>query len=38
VESSRKWVTEAAKLALQKTGGKFDLPGGITGRMVKMML
>ncbi len=38
VEASRKWVAEAAKLALKKTGGSYELPGGITGKMIRLML
>jgi hypothetical protein len=38
VRTSRKWVTEAARLALAKTGGTFDLPTGMTGTMIRMLL
>jgi hypothetical protein len=38
VSSSRKWVAEAARLALAKAGGSFDLPAGITGMLVRLFL
>ena len=38
VETSRKWMTEALKLALVKTGNRFTLPGGLKGKMLKVLL
>lgn len=36
--TSRKWMTEALKLALLKTGDRFALPGGLKGAMLKVLL
>ena len=36
--TSRKWMTEALKLVLIKTGNRFELPGGLKGKMIRMML
>ncbi len=38
VETSRKWMTEALKLAMVKTGNRFPLPGGLKGKMIRMLL
>ena len=38
ITTSRKWITEALKLALLKTGNRFPLPGGLKGQMLKVML
>jgi len=38
VDSSRKWVAEAARLGLAKAGGSFELPSGITGILVRLFL
>jgi hypothetical protein len=38
VETNRKWMTEAIKLAMVKTGDRFPLPGGLKGKMIKMLL
>jgi hypothetical protein len=38
IETSRIWITHAARLVLEKSGNRFDLPGGMMGRMVKMLL
>ena len=36
--TSRKWMTEALKLVLVKTGDRFPLPGGLKGKMIKVLL
>lgn len=38
LNTSKKWLTEAGNLALLKTGGKFPLPGGIGGKLIKFFL
>lgn len=38
VETNRKWMTEAIRLAMVKTGDRFPLPGGLKGKMIKMLL
>lgn len=38
VETSKRWLTEVAHLALAKHGGKFDLPGGLVGTMARAIL
>jgi hypothetical protein len=38
ITTSRKWLTEAAKLVLAKTGDRFDLPGGLKGKMIRVLL
>ncbi len=38
VDTSKKWLTEIAHLALAKHGGKFDLPGGLVGTMARAIL
>jgi hypothetical protein len=38
VETNRKWMTEAIRLAMVKTGDRFPLPGGLKGKMVRMLL
>ena len=38
VETNRKWMTEALKLALLKTGNRFELPGGLKGKMIRVLL
>jgi hypothetical protein len=38
VNTSRTWMTEALKLVLLKTGGRFPLPGGLKGKMIKVLL
>ncbi|MBP7951196.1 MAG: hypothetical protein KA004_16210 [Verrucomicrobiales bacterium] len=38
VETSKKWMTEVAALALIKTGGKIKLPTGIKGKLVRLLL
>ena len=38
VETSRPWMTEALKLVLVKTGNRFALPGGLKGKMLKVLL
>jgi hypothetical protein len=38
IETSKKWITEGLLLALAKTGGKFELPSGLKGKMVRMFL
>ena len=37
VETSRKWMTEALKLVLLKTGNRFELPGGLKGKMIRVL-
>jgi len=38
VETSKRWLTEVAHLALAKHGGHFDLPGGLVGTMARAIL
>lgn len=38
VETTRKWMTEALKLVLLKTGNRFELPGGLKGKMLRALL
>jgi hypothetical protein len=38
VAASKKWVTEALSYGLLKHGGRFPLPGGISGRIARMFL
>lgn len=38
VITNRKWMTEALKLVLLKTGNRFELPGGLKGKMIRMLL
>ncbi len=38
IVASRQWMTEALKLVLLKTGDRFALPGGLKGRMLKVLL
>jgi len=38
VQTSKKWMTEIAHLALAKHGGHFDLPGGLVGTMARALL
>lgn len=38
IVTSRKWMTEALKLVLLKTGDRFALPGGLKGTMLKVLL
>ena len=38
VTTSRKWLTEAIKLVLVKTGNRFELPGGLKGKMIRVLL
>ena len=38
LNTSKKWLTEAANLALLKTEGAFPLPGGIVGKLIKFFL
>ena len=38
IVTSRKWMTEALKLVLLKTGDRFPLPGGLKGKMLKVLL
>jgi hypothetical protein len=38
VETSKKWLTEIAHLALAKHGGVIDLPGGLVGTMARAIL
>ncbi|HWB03447.1 MAG TPA: hypothetical protein VG796_10515 [Verrucomicrobiales bacterium] len=38
VETNRKWMTEAIKLVMVKTGDRFPLPGGLKGKMIRMLL
>lgn len=38
VETNRPWMTEAIKLAMCKTGHRFELPGGLKGKMIRMLL
>lgn len=38
VETSKKWLTEIAHLALAKHGGKIELPGGLVGTMARAVL
>lgn len=38
VETSKKWLTEIAHLALAKHGGKIELPGGLVGTMARALL
>ena len=35
VETSRHWMTEAAKLAVAKKGGRIDLPESVRGVVLK---
>lgn len=36
--TSKIWMTEAANLALLKSGGKIALPGGLQGKLIKFVL
>jgi len=38
VETSKKWLTEVAHLALAKHGGQFPLPTGLVGSMARAIL
>ena len=38
IVTSRKWMTEALKLVLLKTGDRFSLPGGLKGKVLKVLL
>lgn len=38
LNTSKKWMTELASLALVKTGGTLPLPGGIQGKIIKFIL
>jgi hypothetical protein len=38
VTLSKPWMTEAVKLAMCKTGNRIELPGGIPGKMIRMLL
>ena len=38
VETSKKWLTEVALLALAKHGGHFDFPSGLVGSMARAIL
>ncbi len=38
VTTNRKWITEALKLVLAKTGDRFPLPGGLKGKMIRVLL
>lgn len=38
VDSSRKWVAEAARLGLAKAGASFELPSGISRILVRLFL
>ncbi|MGI8604255.1 MAG: hypothetical protein ACR2OZ_14865 [Verrucomicrobiales bacterium] len=38
IAASKKWMTEALTYALLKHGGRFPLPGGISGTLAKMVL
>lgn len=38
LETNRPWMTEALKLAMVKTGNRFELPGGLKGKVIKMLL
>lgn len=38
VDTSKKWLTEVALLALAKHGGKIELPGGLVGSMARAIL
>ena len=38
LNTSKKWLTEAANLALLKSEGAFPLPGGIVGKLIKFFL
>jgi hypothetical protein len=37
-ETSKKWLTEIAAIALAKHGGKVPLPAGIAGSVARMIL
>lgn len=38
LSTSKIWMTEAANLALLKSGGKIGLPGGLQGKLIKFVL
>jgi hypothetical protein len=38
IETSKKWMTEVAHLALAKHGGHIPLPGGLVGTMARAIL
>ena len=38
VMTNRKWMTEALKLVMLKTGDRFPLPGGLKGQLIKVLL
>ena len=38
VETSKKWLTEVARLALARHGGTIELPGGLVGTMARALL
>lgn len=38
VQTSKPWMSRLASLGLEKQGGRFPLPGGIQGTMIRGML
>src|SRR5688572_26575903 len=36
--TNRPWMSEALKLAMLKTGNRFELPGGLKGKLLKVLL
>ena len=38
VHASRRWMTEALRLALEKTGASFPLPDGWKGKLIRALL
>lgn len=38
IETGKKWLTEAARLALLKTGNRFPLPSGLKGKLLRVFL
>lgn len=38
IETSKSWMTHAAAIGLARHGGRFPLPGGIMGRLLRSLL
>ena len=38
VETNRPWMTEAIRLFMVKSGNRFHLPGGLKGKLIRVLL
>jgi hypothetical protein len=38
IHASKRWMTEALRLALQQTGASFPLPDGWKGKLIRALL